>query len=273
MSKQRELNTIEEALHEFKKGKIIILLDDESRRNEGNLVMAAEKVDAEAINFMVRNGNGLICLSLTPERVDELHLPMMTSINTSLYDTAFTVSIDAEEVSTGGSSHDRAKTILRAIDPTTKPKDLRRPGHLFPLRAGEGGVLKRAGKTEGGVDLARLAGLYPACVMCDVMNEDGTMAKLPHLRELAARCHLKIVTIADLIKFRLKNERLVSREAETFLPTPMGEFKVIAYKNKINNFIHLALIAGEIKKGRTLVRMHRHCLTGNIFRLLIRICG
>lgn len=265
MSKQRELNTIEEALHEFKRGKIIILLDDESRRNEGNLVMAAEKVDAVAINFMVRHGNGIICLSLTPQRVDELHLPMMTNINTSLYETAFTVSIDAEEISTGGSSHDRALTIRKAIDPSTRPEDLRRPGHVFPLRAREGGVLKRAGKTEGAVDLARLAGLYPAGVICDAMDENGTMAKLPQLLELAARCDLKIITIADLIKFRLKSERLVLREAETFLPTPWGEFKVIAYRNKLNNVTHLALMVGEIKNAPILVRMHRHCLTGNVF--------
>jgi 3,4-dihydroxy 2-butanone 4-phosphate synthase/GTP cyclohydrolase II len=269
-----KLNTIDEAVQDIREGKIIILVDDEDRRNEGSFVMAAEKINPEAINFMVRNGNGIICLTLTPQRIEELKLPMMTEINTSVFDTAFTVSIDAQEgISTGGSTRDRNTTILRAIDPSTRPEDLRRPGHVFPLRARRGGALIRAGKTEGSVDLARLAGLYPAGVICDAMSEDGTISKLAQLQSLAAKYELKITTVAELIRFRLKRERHVSREAETCLPTPWGEFKVIAYKNKINSFIHLALMYGEIKEEPMLVRMHRHCLTGNVLKSTMCNCN
>jgi len=273
MSKKCKANTVDEALQDFKEGKIIILVDDEGRKNEGSFVMAAEKVDTEAINFMVRNGNGIICLALPPPKIDELDLPMMTEINTSVFDTAFTISIDAREgISTGGSSHDRATTILKAIDTSTRPGDLRRPGHVFPLRARKGDVLERAGKTEGAVELARLAGLCPAGVMCEVIDEEGSIAKFPVLEKLAGKYHLKIVTISDLINVRLKSERLISRVAETFLPTPRGEFKVIAYENKINSAVHLALVVGEIGPEPALVRMHRHCLTGNLFKSTMCDC-
>jgi 3,4-dihydroxy 2-butanone 4-phosphate synthase/GTP cyclohydrolase II len=260
-------NTIEEAIEDIKNGKMIILVDDEDRENEGDLMIAAEKTTPEAINFMTKHGRGLICLSLTPERVDELNLRMMVSNNESRFGTAFTVSIEARHgVTTGISVHDRAATILTAISPKTKPEDLVSPGHIFPLRAREGGVLVRTGQTEGSVDMARLAGLYPAGVICEIMNDDGTMARVPHLMKFAKELGLKIVTIKSLIEYRMKRESFVRRAAETKLPTDYGEFKLIAFENTINDFIHLAFVKGEITQDKdTLVRVHSQCLTGDIF--------
>ncbi|MBI4379157.1 MAG: bifunctional 3,4-dihydroxy-2-butanone-4-phosphate synthase/GTP cyclohydrolase II [Nitrospinae bacterium] len=260
-------NTIDEAIEDIKNGRIIILVDDEDRENEGDLTIAAEKATPESINFMTRYGRGLICLSLTPERVAELKLPMMVDNNESRFGTAFTVSIEARHgVTTGISAHDRATTILTAIDPGTKPEDLVKPGHIFPLRAREGGVLIRSGQTEGSVDIARLAGLYPAGVICEIMNDDGTMARVPRLMEFSHEFGLKIVTIKDLIEYRMKRESFVRRAAETRLPTDYGEFKVIAFENIINDFIHLAFVKGEITRAKDiLVRVHSQCLTGDVF--------
>ena len=260
-------NTIDEAIEDIKNGRIIILVDDEDRENEGDLTIAAEKATPESINFMTRYGRGLICLSLTPERVAELKLPMMVDNNESRFGTAFTVSIEARHgVTTGISAHDRATTILTAIDPGTKPEDLVKPGHIFPLRAREGGVLIRSGQTEGSVDLARLAGLYPAGVICEIMNDDGTMARVPRLMEFSKEFGLKIVTIKDLIEYRMRRESFVKRAAETRLPTSYGEFKVIAFENIINDFIHLAFVKGEITRDKDiLVRVHSQCLTGDVF--------
>jgi len=262
-----KLNTIDEAIDDITKGKMVILVDDEDRENEGDLCMAAEMVTPEAINFMARYGRGLICLSLLSERVEELQLPMMTDDNTSPFGTAFTVSIEAKRgVTTGISAADRAKTIQTAIDPKTRPQDLARPGHVFPLRARPGGVLQRAGQTEGSVDLAKLAHLYPAGVICEIMSDDGTMARVPELIEFSKKHHLKIVTIKDLIKYRMRIELFVKRVATVNLPTKFGgEFTAIAYANDINDNIHLALVKGEIKPGdEVLVRVHSQCLTGDV---------
>jgi 3,4-dihydroxy 2-butanone 4-phosphate synthase/GTP cyclohydrolase II len=262
-----KFNTIDEAIDDITKGKMVILVDDEDRENEGDLCMAAETVTPEAINFMARYGRGLICLSLIPERVEELQLPMMTDDNTSPFGTAFTVSIEAKRgVTTGISAADRAKTIQTAIDPKTRPQDLVRPGHVFPLRARPGGVLQRAGQTEGSVDLAKLSHLYPAGVICEIMSDDGTMARVPELREFSKKHHLKIVTIKDLIKYRMRIELFVKRVATVSLPTKFGgEFTAIAYANDINDNIHLALVKGEIKPGdEVLVRVHSQCLTGDV---------
>jgi 3,4-dihydroxy 2-butanone 4-phosphate synthase/GTP cyclohydrolase II len=269
-------NTVDEAIEDIEKGKMVILVDDEDRENEGDLCMAAEKVTPEAINFMAKHGRGLICLSLTPERVEELKLPMMTEENTSPFGTAFTVSIEAKKgVTTGISAADRAKTILTAIDPKTKPEDLARPGHVFPLRARPGGVLQRAGQTEGSVDLARLARLYPAGVICEIMNDDGTMARVPQLMEFAKKHNLKIVTIKDIIKYRMRTELFVKRVVNVKLPTRYGgDFNVIAYSNDIDNNIHLALVKGEIKpEDEVLVRVHSQCLTGDVFSSERCDCG
>ncbi|MCX7793639.1 MAG: bifunctional 3,4-dihydroxy-2-butanone-4-phosphate synthase/GTP cyclohydrolase II [Thermodesulfovibrionales bacterium] len=270
-----KFNTIDEAIEELQKGRMIILVDDEDRENEGDLCMAAEKVTPEAINFMAKYGRGLICLSLTPERVEELKLPMMTDENSSPYGTAFTISIEAKRgVTTGISAHDRAKTILTAIDPKTKPEDLARPGHVFPLKARPGGVLQRVGHTEGSVDLARLAGLYPAGVICEIMNDDGTMARVPELMEFAKKHNLKIVTIKDLIKYRMRTERLVKRIATTKLPTDYGDFTAIAYSNYVDSNIHIALVKGDIKPDEpVLVRVHSECLTGDVFGSKRCDCG
>jgi 3,4-dihydroxy 2-butanone 4-phosphate synthase/GTP cyclohydrolase II len=262
-----KFNTIDEAIDDIAKGKIVILVDDEDRENEGDLCMAAEKVTPEAINFMARRGRGLICLSLTPERVEELKLPMMTDDNTSTFGTAFTVSIEAKRgVTTGISAADRAKTIQIAVDPKTGPEDLARPGHVFPLKARPGGVLQRAGQTEGSVDLSRLARLYPAGVICEIMNDDGTMARVPELMEFAKKYNLKIVTIKDLIKYRMRTELFVKRLATVKLPTKYGgEFTAIAYANDIDSNIHLALVKGELRpEDEVLVRVHSQCLTGDI---------
>ena len=269
-------NTIEEGLEDIRQGKMVILVDDEDRENEGDLTMAAEKVTPEAINFMATHGRGLICLSLTPERVEELQLQPMTPENTATFGTAFTVSIDARwGITTGISAADRAHTIRVAVDPATKPWDLARPGHVFPLRAKPGGVLQRAGQTEGSVDLARLAGLYPAGVICEIMNEDGTMARVPQLMAFARKHGLKIITVKDLIQYRLRRERLVRRVATTRLPSRHGgEFTAILYENDVDHQHHLALVKGEIHGDvPTLVRVHSECLTGDVLGSLRCDCG
>ncbi len=270
------VSTIEEALADIRKGKMVILVDDEDRENEGDLCLAAEKVTPQAINFMAKYGRGLICLSLTEEKVRELNLPLMVADNTSPFKTAFTVSIEAKKgVTTGISAADRATTILTAIADGAKPEDLVRPGHVFPLQAKKGGVLVRSGQTEGSVDLARLAGLKPYGVICEIMNDDGTMARMPDLEIFAKKHNLKIVTIADLIKYRLKNECLVRRAAVTTLPTIYGgEFTAIAYENEVDTLQHLALIKGKIAgEEPVLVRVHSECLTGDVFGSQRCDCG
>jgi 3,4-dihydroxy 2-butanone 4-phosphate synthase/GTP cyclohydrolase II len=272
---KHKFNTIDEALEDIARGKMVILVDDEDRENEGDLCMAAEKVTASAINFMAKYGRGLICLSLTPQRVDELQLPMMTDENTSQFGTAFTVSIEAKKgVTTGISASDRATTILAAIDPKTGPDDLARPGHVFPLRAKPGGVLQRAGQTEGSVDIARLAGLYPAGVICEIMSDDGTMARVPELIEFSRRHNLKIVTVKDLIHYRVRTERFVKRVSDVKLPTEYGEFRALAYTNDMDSNVHIALVKGEIRPDdAVLVRVHSECLTGDVFSSRRCDCG
>jgi 3,4-dihydroxy 2-butanone 4-phosphate synthase / GTP cyclohydrolase II len=258
--------TIDAALQEFRRGGMVIIVDDEDRENEGDLAIAAEKVTPEAINFMAREGRGLICLALTEARCDELQLPLMVRDNTSPYGTAFTISIEAKgKVSTGISAADRAATILTAIHPATKPDDLLRPGHTFPLRARRGGVLKRAGQTEASVDLAQLAGLHPSGVICEIMNDDGTMARVPDLTAFAARHGLAMITVSDLIRYRLQHESLVQRLASTRLPTPYGEFRLHAYGAEATGEEHVVLQMGEITDEPVLVRVHSQCLTGDIF--------
>lgn len=262
------VSTIEEALDDIRQGKMVILVDDETRENEGDLTMAAEKVTPEAINFMTKYGRGLICLSLTEERLNELRIPMMVTENTSHFQTAFAVSIDARKgITTGISAADRAKTILAAVDDRTRPEDLVTPGHVFPLKARKGGVLVRTGQTEGSVDLARLAGLKPAGVICEVMNDDGTMARMPDLEIFSKEHGIKIVTIADLIKYRMSKERLVRRIATATLPTKYGgTFTAIAYENDLDPYHHVALVKGEIDPDdEVLVRVHSQCLTGDVF--------
>jgi 3,4-dihydroxy 2-butanone 4-phosphate synthase/GTP cyclohydrolase II len=269
------LATIRDAIEDIKAGKMLILVDDESRENEGDLYMAAEKVTPEAINFMAKYGKGLICLPIIGERLDELRIPIMVHENTSRFTTAFTVSIEAKHgTTTGISAHDRAETIKAVLNPATKPEDLVRPGHTFPIRAREGGVLVRAGHTEAAIDLARLAGLYPAGIICEVMNEDGTMARLPQLEEMASQFGLKIASIADLIAYRRRHERLVQRLAEASLPTRYGEFTVIAYKSVVDPDEHIALIKGDVSTDEpVLVRVHSECLTGDVFGSLRCDCG
>jgi 3,4-dihydroxy 2-butanone 4-phosphate synthase / GTP cyclohydrolase II len=258
-------NSIEDAIRDIKKGKFIILVDDEDRENEGDLVIAAEKVTQHAINFMAKHARGLICLALTPERVEELQLPQQAVENTATFGTAFTVSIDArKDITTGISAADRATTVHVAIDPKTKPSDLARPGHIFPLKAQQGGVLKRAGQTEGSVDLARLAGLYPAGVICEIMNEDGTMARVPELAKFAKLHKLKMVTIKALIEYRMRRETFVKRMASARLPTMFGEFEAVAFENQVDNVTHIALVKGRVDSGEpTLVRVHSGCLTAD----------
>ncbi len=272
---KHKFNTIDEAIDDITKGKMVILVDDEDRENEGDLCMAAEKVTPEAINFMAKYGRGLICLSLTPERVETLKLPMMSENNTSSFGTAFTVSIEAKKgVTTGISAADRAVTILTAIDSKSTYEDLARPGHVFPLRAKPGGVLQRAGQTEGSVDLARLSGLNPSGVICEIMNEDGTMSRVPELMEFAKQHNMKIVTIKDLIKYRTRIERFVHQVSTTKLPTDYGDFTVVAYANDVDANVHLALVKGEIKKDdAVLVRVHSECLTGDVFGSKRCDCG
>jgi 3,4-dihydroxy 2-butanone 4-phosphate synthase/GTP cyclohydrolase II len=262
------IHKIEAALQDIRQGKMVILVDDEDRENEGDLTMAAEKVTPEAINFMAKYGRGLICLSLTDERLNELRLPMMVSENTSRFQTAFTVSIDGRKgVTTGISAADRATTILTAVDENTQPEDLVSPGHVFPLRARQGGVLVRTGQTEGSVDLSRLAGLKPAGVICEIMKDDGTMARMPDLLIFAKEHGLKIVTISDLIKYRLNKESLVRRIVTAVIPTKYGGvFTAIAYENDVDPYHHIALVKGEIGPEDTvLVRVHSQCLTGDVF--------
>ena len=257
------------ALEEFKAGRIVIIVDDEDRENEGDLTLAAEFVTPEAINFMAKFGRGLICLTLTEERADYLRLPPMTQQNTSRFGTAFTESIEAREgVTTGISAQDRAHTIRTAINPASAAADLARPGHVFPLRARKGGVLVRAGQTEASVDLARMAGLIPAGVICEIMNEDGTMARVPDLVRFCATHGLKMLTVAEMIRYRLRHERYIHRIAETVLPTPFGDFRLIAYESEVEGGeSHLALVMGDFGStdDPTLVRVHSHCLAGDIF--------
>ena len=257
----------EEAAEQLRQGKMVVLVDDEDRENEGDLTMAAEKVTPEAINFMATHGRGLICLTLTDAHCDRLSLTPMSPRNTAALGTAFCESIDARRgVTTGISASDRATTILTAIDPEARPEHLARPGHVFPLRARTGGVLVRAGQTEASVDLARIAGLEPAGVICEIMNEDGTMARLPQLAEFCRRHELKLVTVADVIRYRMQHERFVQRMAETALPTRFGEFRMIAYSSAIDREVHVALVLGDLKDGPPpLVRVHSHCLTGDVF--------
>ncbi|OQW42435.1 MAG: bifunctional 3,4-dihydroxy-2-butanone 4-phosphate synthase/GTP cyclohydrolase II [Nitrospira sp. HN-bin3] len=258
-------NHIEDAIRDIKKGKFIILVDDEDRENEGDLVIAAEKVTPQAINFMAKHARGLICLALTPERVEELQLPQQAAENTATFGTAFTVSIDArKDITTGISAADRAKTIRVAIDPKCKPSDLARPGHVFPLKAQTGGVLRRAGQTEGSVDLARLAGLKPAGVICEIMNADGTMARVPELAKFAKAHKLKMVTVKALIEYRMRRETFVKRAASARLPTTFGEFEAVAFENQIDGVTHIALVKGRVEGGLpTLVRVHSGCLTAD----------
>ena len=267
-------DTVEEAIEDIRAGKIVVVVDDEDRENEGDLLMAAEKVTPEAINFMATFGRGLICMPVHGARLDELGICAMVSENTDNHCTAFTVSIDAVETTTGISAPERAQTVLKVLDPATKPEDLRRPGHIFPLRAVSGGVLRRAGHTEAAVDFAQMAGLYPAGVICEIMNEDGTMARTPQLMEFVQKHGLKIVTIADMIRYRKKNEVFVERVAEVNMPTKYGEFQLIAYESSLDQQCHLALVKGDIKgKENVLVRVHSECLTGDVLGSLRCDCG
>jgi 3,4-dihydroxy 2-butanone 4-phosphate synthase/GTP cyclohydrolase II len=269
--------TIEQAIEDLRNGKIIIVADDEDRENEGDLVCAAELVTPETINFMTLHGRGLICLALTGERCDQLGLPQMTERNTEELATAFTVSIDAERrfgVTTGISASDRSTTIHVAINPATVPSDLRRPGHIFPLRARPGGVLQRVGQTEASVDLARLAGLVPAGVICEILNPDGTMARRADLHSMASRLGLTFVTVAQLVAYRLQTEQLVHRVAEARIPTDFGEFTIVAYSNDVDRAEHVALVMGHVEgEKNVLVRMHSKCLTGDVFGSRRCDCG
>jgi 3,4-dihydroxy 2-butanone 4-phosphate synthase/GTP cyclohydrolase II len=269
------LSSITEAIEDMKAGKFIIIVDDEDRENEGDLAIAAEKVTAEVINFMTKHARGLICLPIIGQRLDELGIPLMVGDNTSRFSTAFTVSIEAKHrVSTGISAADRAETVKAVINPATKAEDLVRPGHMFPLRAREGGVLVRAGHTEAIVDLARLADLYPAGVICEIMNEDGSMARLPQLEVMSEKYGIKMVTVADLITYRRCHEKLVHQMAEAKLPTKYGEFMTIAYKSDIDPDEHIALVMGDISTEEpVLVRVHSECVTGDVFGSLRCDCG
>lgn len=269
------LARIEDAIEDMKQGRFVVIVDDENRENEGDLAIAAEKVTPDAINFMAKEGRGLICLPMTGERLDQLAIPLMVQDNTSKNRTAFTISVEAKKgVSTGISAEDRATTIATALAPHTKPADLARPGHVFPIRAREGGVLARAGHTEAIVDIARLAGLQPAGVICEIMNDDGTMARMPQLEEMSERHGLKIITIRDLIAYRCRHESLVSRVAEAKLPTRYGEFLAIAYRSSVDTNQHVALVKGDIVNGSpVLVRVHSECLTGDVFGSRRCDCG
>ena len=266
---------IEDAIKAIRNGEMIIVTDDEDRENEGDLTIAADKVTPEAINFMAKYGRGLICMPMTENRLAELDLPQMVTQNTARFETAFCVPIEAKGVtSTGISAGDRAATVLAAIDPRTRPSDLARPGHMFPLKARNGGVLVRAGQTEAAVDLARIAGLYPAGVICEIMNEDGTMARVPELAKFARRHKLLMITVADLIQYRMRTEALVHRVASADLPTVNGDFRVFAYESEIDKETHVALVRGEIGDGRdVLVRVHSRCLTGDVFHSARCDCG
>jgi 3,4-dihydroxy 2-butanone 4-phosphate synthase/GTP cyclohydrolase II len=274
-SSTRSFANIENAIAAIRAGQMVIVVDDEDRENEGDLTIAAEKVTPEAINFMARYGRGLICLAMTPERLDALEIPLMVTQNSSRFETAFCVSIEAKlGTTTGISAADRAATIRAAIDPSTKPADLVRPGHVFPLRARSAGVLARAGQTEAAVDLARLAGLHPSGVICEIMNKDGTMARVPQLSRFARRRNVPMVTVADLITYRMRTESVVKRVASTKLPTEYGEFRLHAYENQIDKETHIALVCGDVGDGRDiLVRVHSQCLTGDVLRSARCDCG
>jgi 3,4-dihydroxy 2-butanone 4-phosphate synthase / GTP cyclohydrolase II len=267
--------TIEEAIEDIRRGRMVVVVDDENRENEGDLTIAAQFVTPEAINFMTKEGRGLICLALTPDRCDELGLDLMAAKNESAFETAFTVSIEAREgVTTGISAHDRARTIQVAIDPQAAPRDIVQPGHVFPLKARAGGVLERVGQTEAAVDLARLAGLNPAGVICEIMNDDGTMARVPDLVGYCERHGLRMVTVADLVAYRRRHDKLIERVVATTLPTAFGEFVAVGYRSLIDNKHHVALVKGEVS-GRedVLVRVHSECLTGDVFHSLRCDCG
>jgi 3,4-dihydroxy 2-butanone 4-phosphate synthase / GTP cyclohydrolase II len=268
---------VEDAIEDIRQGKMVIVADDEDRENEGDLVCAAALVTPELINFMITHGRGLVCLALTSERADELELRPMSDVNTESHGTAFTVAVDAASkfgVTTGISASDRAKTIQVCIDPETRPADLRRPGHVFPLRARPGGVLRRVGQTEASVDLARLAGQAPAGVICEILSEDGSMARRPELERFAARHGLRFITVADIIAYRLQRERLVHREAEATIPTKHGDWRIIAYRNEVDSMEHIALVKGDVANAESvMVRMHSECLTGDVFHSLRCDCG
>jgi len=262
----RMFNSIEEAIEDIREGKMLIVVDDEDRENEGDLVVAAEKASPEVINFMATHAKGLICVPMLGERLDELEIQPMVVDNTDNHETAFTVSVDYKTTTTGISAYERAATIAGLISPEAKPSDFRKPGHIFPLRYKEGGVLRRTGHTEGSIDLARLAGLYPAAVICEIMSDDGTMARVPELMEFARKHQIKIVTIADLIEYRRRTEKLVKRVADTKLPTQYGNFTAIAYESLLDGKEHLALVKGEWDEDEPiLVRVHSECLTGDVF--------
>lgn len=269
-----KFNTIEEAIEDIKNGKIVVVIDDEDRENEGDLLMAAEKVTPEAINFMAKFGRGLICMPILGERLEALDIPQMVGHNTDNHHTAFTVSIDAMETTTGISAYERSLTIQKVLSKDAKASDFRKPGHIFPLEAKEGGVLKRCGHTEAATDLAKLAGLYPAGVICEIMNDDGTMARTPELMEFVKEHNLKIITIADLIAYRRKHEVLIEHVTEADMPTKYGDFRIIGYENKLNGEHHIALVKGDVSDGEpVLVRVHSECLTGDAFGSMRCDCG
>ena len=276
MTKQSVLNSVEEVLEDIRQGKVVIVVDDEDRENEGDFIVAAEKITPEIVNFMLHNGRGVMCAPLTEDRCKELELDMQVADNTSLLGTPFTVSIDllGEGCTTGVSAHDRAATIRALVDPKTKPSDLGRPGHIFPLRARNRGVLRRPGHTEAAIDLARLAGLQPAGALIEIMNEDGTMARMPNLLEIAKKFDLKIISIADIIAYRLRNESIVERGETVDMPTQWGHFRLIPFRQKSNGLEHVAMIKGEWKEGEPiLVRVHSSCVTGDIFGSYRCDCG
>jgi 3,4-dihydroxy 2-butanone 4-phosphate synthase/GTP cyclohydrolase II len=274
MRDQFRFNAIEEAIYDLILGKVIIVVDDEDRENEGDFIALADKANADVVNFMIKEGRGLVCVPITEERAQELDLPPMVSHNTDYHGTAFTVSVDHIETTTGISAYERARTIQAIIDPKTRPQEFRRPGHIFPLIAKKGGVLRRAGHTEAAIDLARMCGSYPAAVICEVIKEDGTMARVPDLMDIAARHDLKIVTIRDLIHYRNEKEKLVTREVEVKLPTDFGTFTAIAYSNEVDRKEHVALVKGKIDpETPTLVRVHSECLTGDVFHSHRCDCG
>lgn len=269
------LSRVEEAIEDIKEGKFVVVVDDEDRENEGDLVIAAEHVTPEAINFMARYGRGLICMPIVGKRLDELEIPMMVEKNTATFGTAFTVSVEAKhEVTTGISAHDRAATVRAILDPFTRPEDIARPGHMFPLRAADGGVLKRTGQTEASVDLARLAGLYPAGVICEIMSEDGTMARRPELERFGREHGIKIISVAQLIDYRRHREKLVRRVAEAQLPTRYGDFVIYAYSSVVDKEEHVALVMGDLRDAAPpLVRVHSECLTGDVLGSVRCDCG
>jgi len=274
MDQPVRMNTIEEAIYDLMLGKVVIVVDDEDRENEGDFIALAEKATPEVINFMIKEGRGLVCVPITEERAQELDLPPMVSRNTDYHGTAFTVSIDHIDTSTGISAFERSRTIRAMIDPKTRPQEFRRPGHIFPLIAKKGGVLRRAGHTEAAVDLARMCGSYPAAVICEVIKEDGTMARVPDLAEIARKHELKMIAIRDLIHYRNEKEKLVKREVEVRLPTDYGNFTAIAYSNEVNSQEHVALVKGKIDPDQpVLVRMHSECLTGDVFHSHRCDCG